>query len=178
MWCFRSRLRHGMSFSNGCERWISPTTFWASAIRRRTTGATCCRGAGLAEFLLDTEASSRLMRGERRAVTGLRRSGAKSVSISSITMAELLYGARLREANPSAMAAVRSFLSRISVHAWDERAAEGHARIRVGAKRLGRSAGAFDIMIAAHAEALGVTLVTNDVAIKNLAIDGLKIISW
>jgi hypothetical protein len=33
-------------------------------------------------------------------------------------------------------------------------------------------------MIAAHADALGVTLVTNDAAIKNLAIDGLKIVSW
>jgi predicted nucleic acid-binding protein len=48
----------------------------------------------VAEFLLDTEVASRLMRAERRAVTSLRRSGAKSVSISSITMAELLYGAR------------------------------------------------------------------------------------
>jgi predicted nucleic acid-binding protein len=33
-------------------------------------------------------------------------------------------------------------------------------------------------MIAAHAEALGATLVTNDAAIKNLAIDGLKVVSW
>ena len=132
----------------------------------------------MAEFLLDTEAASRLMRAERRAVTSLRRSGAKSVSISSITMAELLYGARLREDNPSIMAAVRAFLARISVHPWDEEAAEAHARIRVDAKRLGRSAGAFDIMIAAHAEALGVTLVTSDMAVKNLKIDGLKIVSW
>jgi tRNA(fMet)-specific endonuclease VapC len=93
-------------------------------------------------------------------------------------MAELLYGARLREDNPSIMAAVRAFLARISVHPWDEAAAEAHARIRVCAKRLGRSAGAFDVMIAAHAEALGATLVTNDVAIKNLKIEGLKIVSW
>ena len=49
----------------------------------------------MAEFLLDTEVASRLMRAERRAVPSLRRSGAKSVSISSITMAELIYGARL-----------------------------------------------------------------------------------
>jgi tRNA(fMet)-specific endonuclease VapC len=132
----------------------------------------------VAEFLLDTEAASRLMQAERRAVTGLRRSSAKSVSISSITMAELLYGARLREDNPSVMAAVRAFLARISVHPWDEAAAEAHARIRVGAKRRGRSAGAFDIMIAAHAEALGVTLVTSDMAVKNLKIDGLKLVSW
>jgi hypothetical protein len=39
-------------------------------------------------------------------------------------MAELLYGARLREDNPSVMAAVRAFLTRILVHAWDEEAAE------------------------------------------------------
>jgi tRNA(fMet)-specific endonuclease VapC len=76
------------------------------------------------------------------------------------------------------MASVRAFLTLISVHAWDEEAAEAHARIRVCAKRLGRSAGAFDIMIAAHAEALRATLVTNDMAVKNLKIDGLKIVSW
>ena len=68
----------------------------------------------MAEFLLDTEVASRLMRAERRAVTSLRRSSAKSVSISTVTMAELLYGARLREDNPSIMAAVRAFLARIS----------------------------------------------------------------
>jgi tRNA(fMet)-specific endonuclease VapC len=132
----------------------------------------------VAEFLLDTEVASRLMRAERKAVSGLRRSGAKTLSISSVTMAELLYGARLREESPSVMTAVRAFLTRISVHPWDEEAAEAHARIRVVAKRLGRSAGAFDIMIAAHAEALGATLVTSDVAIKNLKIDGLRIVSW
>jgi len=93
-------------------------------------------------------------------------------------MAELVYGALLREANPSVMSAVRIFLARILIHPWDAAAAEAHARIRVFAKRLGRGAGAFDIMIAAHAAALGVTLVTNDTAIKNLAIDGLKIVSW
>jgi tRNA(fMet)-specific endonuclease VapC len=130
------------------------------------------------DFLLDTEVASRLMRAERRAVTSLRRSGARSVSISSITMAELLYGARLREDKPSVMAAVRAFVTRVAVHPWDEAAAEAHARIRIAAKRLGRSAGIFDIMIAAHAEAIGATLVTSDVAIKNLKIHGLKIVGW
>src|SRR5689334_9182993 len=158
MWCCRSQLSHGMSTSTGCEHWISLATFYGSAISRRTTCANLCRDAGVGEFLLDTDVASRLMRAERRAVTNLRRSGARSVSISSVTMAELLYGARLRDDKPSVMAAVRTFLTRISVHPWDDAAAEAHARIRVDAKRLGRSAGAFDIMIAAQAEALGATL--------------------
>jgi predicted nucleic acid-binding protein len=33
-------------------------------------------------------------------------------------------------------------------------------------------------MIAAHAEALGATLVTSDAAIRNLKIEGLRIVSW
>jgi tRNA(fMet)-specific endonuclease VapC len=130
------------------------------------------------EFLLDTEAASRLMRAERSAVTNMRRAGAKALSISSITMAELVYGARLREDNPSVMSAVRVFVTRVLIRPWDEAAAEAHARIRILARRLGRSAGAFDIMIAAHADALGATLVTSDAAIKNLAIAGLRIVSW
>jgi hypothetical protein len=40
----------------------------------------------VAEFLLDTEAASRLM---RSVLTGMRKSGAKAVSISSVNMAEL-----------------------------------------------------------------------------------------
>ena len=54
-----------------------------------------------------------------------------------------------REDNPSVMSAVRAFLAQILIHPWDEAAAEAHARIRILAKRLGRSAGAFDTMIAA-----------------------------
>ena len=132
----------------------------------------------MAEFLLDTVAASRLMRAERTAVSNMRRGGAKAVSISSVTVAEMLYGARLRDDNPAVMTAVRAFLARISIRDWDQEAAEAHSLIRAHAKRLGRSAGAFDIMIAAHAGALGATLVTSDVAIKNLKIDGLPIVSW
>jgi hypothetical protein len=66
------------------------------------------------------------------------------------------------------MAAVRAFLERIAIQPWEAKAAEAHAQIRAQAKRLGRSAGVFDIMIAAHAAALGLTLVTSDAAIESL----------
>ena len=46
---------------------------WRNEISRRITCATRCPGAGVAEFLLDTEVASRLMHADRRAVTGLRR---------------------------------------------------------------------------------------------------------
>ena len=132
----------------------------------------------MADFLLDTDTASRLMRAERSTVTAMRRSGASGIGISTVTMAELIYGARLRADAPAIMAAVRAFLARVTVHPWDADAAEFHATVRATAKAQGRSAGAFDIMIAAHARALGVTLVTSDKAIANLAVEGLNVVSW
>ena len=76
------------------------------------------------------------------------------------------------------MAAVRALLARVTVLVWDEDAAEQHALIRANAKTQGRSAGVFDIMIAAHARALGATLVTSDAAIGNLGVDGLQVVDW
>jgi tRNA(fMet)-specific endonuclease VapC len=76
------------------------------------------------------------------------------------------------------MSAVRAFLDRVTVHAWDDDAAEQQATILATAKAERRSAGVFDIMIAAHARALGHTLVTSNKAIANLRVDGLKVIDW
>ena len=132
----------------------------------------------MADYLLDTDTASRLMRADRPTVTAMRRSGATAIGISTLTMAELIYGARLRPETPAIMAAVRAFLARVTVHPWDTDAAEFYATLRANAKSQGRSAGTFVIMFAAHARALGATLVTSDKAIGNLRVEGLKVMSW
>ncbi len=129
-------------------------------------------------YLLDTDTASRLMRADRATVTAMRRSGATEIGISTVTQAELLYGARIRPDSPAIMAAARAFLARVIVHPWDVDAAEFHAAIRAAAKAQGRSAGTFDIMIAAHARALSATLVTSDKAIGSLGVEGLKVVGW
>lgn len=129
-------------------------------------------------FMLDTDTASRLLRAERATVTAMRKSGASDIAISVVTQSELLFGARLRPDSPALMAAVRAFLARVTVHAWDEAAAEHHAEIRAAAKAAGRAAGAFDLMIAAHARALSMPLATSDKAIANLGIEGLHVVDW
>jgi hypothetical protein len=64
----------------------------------------------------------------------MRKSGANTVPISSVTRAELVYGARLRKDNPCVMSALRAFLARGSVHLGDAAAAEAHARIHIFAR--------------------------------------------
>lgn len=132
----------------------------------------------MAEYVLDTDTASRLLLADRPTITAMRRSGATAIGISTVTQSELLYGARLRAEKPALMVAVRAFLARVTVHPWDDDAAEQHALIRATAKAQGRSAGVFDIMIAAHARALGATLVTSDAAIAKLGVDGLQVVNW
>jgi tRNA(fMet)-specific endonuclease VapC len=129
-------------------------------------------------YLLDTDTASRLIRLDRRTVAALRRSSASDVGISVVTKSELLYGAHLRPQNTEIMSAIRSFLDRVTVHVWDDEAAEYHARIRAAARAAGRSAGIIDLMIAAHAAALGAILVSSDAAIANLRIERLTVIDW
>lgn len=59
----------------------------------------------------------------------------------------------------------------------DEGAALHYAAIRADLRRRGAMIGANDLFIAAHARALGVTLVTNNVA-EFQRVKGLKLENW
>lgn len=132
----------------------------------------------MTDYLLDTDTASRLMRSDRATVRNMRTSGASNLAVSTVTASELLFGAHIRPMQPDLMRAVRAFLGRVRVVDWDETAAEHHASVRHEVRRAGRRAGTFDIMIAAHARAVGRTLVSSDQAIGNLGISGLVIEDW
>lgn len=84
------------------------------------------------------------------------------IGISSITVAELLYGvdkSSLPERNRDAL---DGFLAPFEIMPFDDRAAEVYGRIRAELERKGTPIGSMDMLIAAHALSLGVTLVTNN----------------
>jgi tRNA(fMet)-specific endonuclease VapC len=108
----------------------------------------------------------------------MRRSGAGSIGLSTISQSEMLFGAYLAATSASLMQCVRIFHRQVDVLAWDEAAAEHHSLVRIEARRKGVSAGAFDLMIVGHALALGRTLITSDRAIHRLGIKGLTVADW
>ena len=132
----------------------------------------------MTDFLLDTDTSSRVIRRHRATLRSLSRSGARSLGISAITLSELLYGAHIATHFPNVLSSVRRFLGSVDAFAWDDNAAEHHAILRADAVRAARTAGPFDLMIAAHALALGRTLVTSDRTLHNLGVAGLDIVDW
>ena len=97
--------------------------------------------------------------------------------ISSITLAELEYGMK-HSANPIKNdQALLRFLVPLSVLPFGADAASIYGEIRAELQSKGTPIGPFDMLIAAHAKAAGITLVTNNV--KELArVPGLEIENW
>ncbi|HEY1160327.1 MAG TPA: type II toxin-antitoxin system VapC family toxin [Terracidiphilus sp.] len=102
--------------------------------------------------------------------------GLPVTAVSTITEAELRYGLAR---NPSAIrrrTAVESFLSDALILPWDSAAASAYGQLRANQERKGRPLSVEDLMIAAHALALGLTLVTHDQVFS--FVDGLKTEDW
>ncbi len=113
--------------------------------------------------MLDTDTSSYIIKGTRPWMRArLRELGPDAVLVSAIVQSELLYGLQPLPADHFLHGDVRDFLDTIQLRAWDAGAAEIHAGIRHRLVSSGQTIGEMDMMIAAHAIALGAVLVTNN----------------
>ncbi|MEY3200662.1 MAG: hypothetical protein RIR70_212 [Pseudomonadota bacterium] len=98
------------------------------------------------------------------------------VVISAITLAELEFGVACSgESQARNQAALDSLLEDILVAPFEERAARAYGPLRAANRE--RNKDALDKLIASHAMALGVTLVTNNEA-DFVAFSGLVVENW
>jgi tRNA(fMet)-specific endonuclease VapC len=128
-------------------------------------------------YLLDTNIASCIIKGTSPAVDRrLVRVAMPQLAISAVTEGELRFGvARLPQA-ARLHATVEEFFLRVAVLPWDSDAAQEYGGLRAALERDGLPMGNLDLMIAAHALALGAVLVTNDHAFAR--IKKLKIEDW
>jgi tRNA(fMet)-specific endonuclease VapC len=129
-------------------------------------------------FMLDTDTCSYIMkRSHPLVLKRLQSVPVTDVCMSVVTKAELLYGVEVSPRRAQDAAALAAFLPYVDAVALDEDAALHYAEIRADLKRRGVMIGANDLFIAAHARALGLTLVTNNTAEFD-RVDGLKLENW
>ncbi|HET9359849.1 MAG TPA: type II toxin-antitoxin system VapC family toxin [Vicinamibacterales bacterium] len=116
-------------------------------------------------YMLDTNTCSYIMK--RSHPTVLRRLRAvpvRDVCMSVVTRAELLHGVEVSPRRAQDGAALAAFLPYVDAVDFGNDAAQHYAEIRADLKKQGALIGANDLFIAAHARALGLTLVTNNTA--------------
>ncbi len=101
------------------------------------------------------------------------------VFISAVSVAELFYGLE-KSSSPKKeqnKLALIKFLSPLEIAPFDDRAAMEYGIVRAKLKKSGKLIGANNLLIAAHAISLGVTLVTNNTK-EFKRVENLKLENW
>lgn len=102
----------------------------------------------------------------------------KEAALSAITMAELEFGARQSRDYEREMETLRRALTPFALLDFDARDCAFHyGEVRHALESSGKGIGGLDTLIAAHARALGATLITNNTG-EFSRVRGLKIANW
>lgn len=99
------------------------------------------------------------------------------IGISSITLSELRYGVAKSKHREKNAKALDEFIIPLDIVSFGEDAALAYGDIRTTLEKAGTPIGAMDMLIAAHALSLRVTLVTNNTR-EFSRIPSLDIIDW
>lgn len=116
------------------------------------------------KYMLDTNICIELIR--KKSPTILRKLASLrvgDVGVSAITVAELQHGASKSQSPGQNLAALEQFLLPLAIADFGFDAANAYGPIRTFLERNGTPIGSMDLLIAAQAVSLDVTLVTNNV---------------
>jgi tRNA(fMet)-specific endonuclease VapC len=126
--------------------------------------------------MLDTDSVSFALRGEGDVGARLLTVRPSAVCLSSITVAELRYGADKRRSR-KLHRLIDAFVAPLTISVFDVAAAVRYGAVASALERRGTPIGGFDALIAAHALSLGLTLVTRNT--KHFGrVEGLTLESW
>lgn len=111
-----------------------------------------------------------------KVLEAFRQHHAAGLGVSAVTASELFYVvARTGSARNAEV--LRRFLATLQVAEFDASAAEVAGQVRSWLASQGTPIGPYDSLIAAHAQALGVTLVTNNLR-EFERVPGLRLANW
>lgn len=129
------------------------------------------------KFMLDTNIVIYVVKRKPQAVREVFKRHQGQMCISTVTLGELIYGAE-RSAQPERnLADIEGLAARLEVRPFDAEAAMHFGQLRAELYSLGSPIGPYDMMIAGHARALGLTLVTNNLK-EFERVPGLRFENW
>lgn len=130
------------------------------------------------QYLLDTNVCVDYLNGRYPAVTeAIRGASPDELCVSSVVVAELRYGAEKSEHRRRNHLRLDVFLSEVACVPFDGMAAAMFGRVRAALEARGTVIGPYDLQIAAHALALGLVLVSDNVR-EFRRVKGLKVQNW
>lgn len=130
------------------------------------------------KFMLDTNICIYLIKKKSpKILRHLQKTRISDICISSITLSELEYGVAKSAHRNQNKIALTEFMAPIEIMPYDDLVAPEYGIIRAVLEQKGQTIGPLDMLIAAHALALNVTLVSNNVR-EFKRIPKLKVENW
>ncbi len=130
----------------------------------------------MADYMLDTDTVSFALRGRGRVAARLLEHRPSQLCISSLTLAELRFGADRRRSR-RLHRLISAFVDSVDAVPFDQRAADHFGTVATALARRGAPIGTFDTLMAAHALSLNLTFVTNNIA-HFARVAGLRTENW
>ena len=128
-------------------------------------------------YMLDTNIISHLLRNPKgKAAKQIARVGDDNICTSIIVAAELRYGCA-KSGSSRLTEAIEDLLGEINILPFDVPADAEYGGIRAELEAGGKPIGSNDLLIAAHAQATGATIVTANTS-EYKRIRGLKVENW
>jgi tRNA(fMet)-specific endonuclease VapC len=126
--------------------------------------------------MLDTNIVIHALRKHPAVLRHIARVPSDETCISAITAGEISFGFARSPTAHGQRVAFRELLGSVTVLPWNQQVADTYGLLRAELVSVGRSLSPLDLLIAAHALALGAVLVTNDQAM--LRQTGLETEDW
>lgn len=114
------------------------------------------------KYMLDTNIVIYVIKHKPPQVRSKFNTVATQLCVSSITVAELIYGAENSQFPNKNLQTVENFLSRLVILDYTQDAAIQYGQIKASLKKTGQLISDNDLHIAAHARSKGLILVTNN----------------
>lgn len=128
-------------------------------------------------YILDTNICIYAQKGISSVIDRMRVETHNGLAISAITLAELWHGIEGSAAYDKNVLRLNGLLNVVEVIPFDDKAAAHYGKIAAYLRQNGTPIGTMDMLIAAHARSLGLTVVTNNVR-EFERVPDLKIENW
>lgn len=128
-------------------------------------------------YVFDTNTCIYALKRQGRVIERMREHGPDEIAVTTVTLAELWFGAQKSARRATVRREVDAFLEPFDVLPFDREAADDYSRVRFDLERAGRPIGERDLLIASIALSRGLAVVTHNVA-EFGRVPGLKTEDW
>lgn len=129
------------------------------------------------KYMIDTNIAIYTLKNRPARVRAAFKKHSGEMCLSSVSLGELIYGAEKSVQVERNLAVIEGLAARMTIESFDTQAAMHFGQLRAELAKFGRLIGPYDMMIAGHARALGLILVTNNRREFD-RVPGLRVENW